>query len=136
MTPATRPFLDTNVLLYLLSADARKADRAEALLAQRATINVQVLSEFASVARRKLEMPWREIADVLSLIRTQCDVRDVTVAVHDHALALAQRHRLGWYDALLVAAAVDAGCDLFYSEDMHHGLVVEGGLTLCDPFRS
>jgi predicted nucleic acid-binding protein len=136
MTPPTRPFLDTNVLLYLLSADWQKADRAEALLVQRATINVQVLNEFTSVARRKLEMPWREIDDVLSLVRTQCDVRDVSVAVHDHALTLAQRYRLGWYDALLVAAAVDAGCDLFYSEDIHHGLVVEGRLTLCDPFRS
>ena len=48
------PFVDTNVLLYLLSDDQAKADRAEALLAQRVVISVQVLNEFANVARRKM----------------------------------------------------------------------------------
>jgi predicted nucleic acid-binding protein len=49
-------FLDTNVLLYLLSKDAAKADRAEALLATGGIVSVQVLNEFASVATRKLAM--------------------------------------------------------------------------------
>jgi predicted nucleic acid-binding protein len=66
---APPPFADTNVLLCLLSADAGKADRAEALLAGRITVSVQVLDEFASVARRQLAMPWAEIADLLGLVR-------------------------------------------------------------------
>ena len=49
-------FFDTNVLLYLLSDDATKADRAESLLASGGTISVQVLNEFASVAAGKLAM--------------------------------------------------------------------------------
>lgn len=121
---AVPPFVDTNVLLYLLSADARKADRAEALLAHGVTAGVQVLNEFASVARRKLDMPWDEVADVLGLIRQRCVVHPLTLAVHDEALALAPRYRLGWYDALIVGAALDAGCRDLYSEDMHDGLEV------------
>ena len=61
-------FFDTNVVLYLLSADAAKADRAEELLAIGGTISVQVLNEFVAVASRKLRMPWIEIREVLAQI--------------------------------------------------------------------
>ena len=128
------PFLDTNVLLYLLSSDTAKADRAEALLRDGATVGVQVLNEFASVASRKLALSWAEIADVLGLIRHQCEVKALTVAVHERALALAQRNGFAWCDALIVAAALDAGCARLYSEDMQHGMKVGGKLTIVNPF--
>ena len=54
-------FFDTNIPLYLLSADAGKASRAEDLLAERGTISVQVLNEFAAVARRKHATPWPDV---------------------------------------------------------------------------
>lgn len=131
---AAAPFLDSNVLLYLLSADADKANRAEDLLRDGAVIGVQVLNEFAAVASRKLKLPWREVADVLGLIRRQCDVRELTLAIHESALALAQRHGFAWYDALIVAAALDAGCRRLYSEDMQHGMKVDDRLTIVNPF--
>ena len=65
MRVSVRPFVDTNVLLYLLSEDAAKAERAEALLAGRIVISVQVLNEFAYVARRKLGLAWPEVAQAL-----------------------------------------------------------------------
>lgn len=131
---AAPPFLDTNVLLYLLSADAKKADRAEALLNDGATVGVQVLNEFASVTAKKLGMPWAEIDDVLGLIRRQCAVRDLTLAIHERALGLAREHRFAWYDALIVAAALDAGCTLLYSEDMQDRMKVAGRLVIVNPF--
>jgi len=133
---AAPAFLDTNVLLYLLSSDTAKADRAEALLAGGATIGVQVLNEFVSVARRKLAMPWDEIAEVLGLIRQRCVVRDLTSAVHDQALSLARRHGFAWYDALIVGAALDAGCSVLYSEDMQDGLEVRAALRIRNPFAA
>ena len=54
-------FFDTNVLVYLASNDAAKADRAEATLAKGGAISVQVLNELANVARRKMQMSWDEI---------------------------------------------------------------------------
>lgn len=133
---APPPFADTNVLLYLLSADAAKADRAEALLAARVTVSVQVLNEFASVARRKLAMPWAEIADVLGLMRAGCAVRPLTLTTHEGALDLVQRHALAWYDALIVASAIEAGCATLYSEDMQDGLRVGKALTIRNPFAA
>lgn len=128
-------FLDTNVLLYALSEDAAKADRAEALLARGGVVGVQVLNEFASVARRKLGMSWDEVADVLSLLRQRCRVRPLTLQVHELALALAPRHGFSWYDALVVSAALEAGCAELLSEDLHDGLLVEGRLRIRNPFR-
>ena len=131
---ADQDFFDTNVLLYLLSADAAKADKAEALVAGGGRISVQVLNEFASVAARKLRMPWAEISDVLAQVRAVCVVDAVTVETHEKALKLAQRLSLSFYDALIVAAALLAGCKTLHSEDMQHGLVIEKRLTIRNPF--
>ena len=62
-------FLDTNVLLYLASGDPDKAPRVERLLKDECTISVQVLNEIANVARRKMNLEWRETLDFLSLVR-------------------------------------------------------------------
>jgi predicted nucleic acid-binding protein len=76
------PFFDTNVLPYLLSGDASKADRAEALVAAGGIISVQVLNEFASVASRKLGMSWPEILEVLETIRAVCVESSHWASIH------------------------------------------------------
>ncbi|MCU7936032.1 MAG: PIN domain-containing protein [Candidatus Thiodiazotropha sp. (ex Dulcina madagascariensis)] len=68
--PEDRAFIDTNILLYLLSNDADKADRAEAIIRKGGLISVQVLNELTSVACKKLAMPWKEINEFLALIRS------------------------------------------------------------------
>ena len=126
-------FFDTNVLLYLLSADTAKADRAEEVLALGGTISVQVLNEFAAVASRKLRMSWREVREVLSQIRAVCTVVPVTIETHEQALRIAERYGLSIYDALIVSAALLAGCKTLHSEDMQHGQVIERRLTISNP---
>jgi predicted nucleic acid-binding protein len=118
--PASKPFFDTNVLLYLLAGDA-KAGKAEALLAAGGTISVQVLNEFASTASRKLKMTWPEIREFLATIRAICEVVPVTVEIHEKGIDLAERYGVSFYDSLILAAAHAAGCSVVYSEDMQHG---------------
>ena len=65
-------FFDTSVLLYLLSAETEKADRAEHLLEQSGAISVQVLDEFTTVAVRKLGLSYSEVREVLGTVRTLC----------------------------------------------------------------
>ena len=134
MSDRTLAFFDTNVLLYCWSGDARKADRAEALLALRGTVSVQVLSEFANVAASKFKMPWGEIRAILSGLRSILTVQPLTVEHHDQALALVEQVSLSLYDALIVAAAVDAGCNVLYSEDLQHGRLIDGRLHIRNPF--
>jgi len=129
-----RPFFDTNVLLYLLSKDA-KADKAEALLAAGGVVSVQVLNEFASVAFRKLKMTWPEIRDILATIRAICEVVPVTLEIHETGLVLAERYGLSFYDSLILAAAKHAECRVVYSEDMQDGQSVQT-VIIRNPFSS
>jgi predicted nucleic acid-binding protein len=126
-------FFDTNVVLYLLSGDSGKADRAEALIAAGGVISVQVLNEFVSVALRKFAMGMPEIREVLSAVRAVCSVEAVRVETHDLALDLTDRFQLSFYDALIVAAALLAKCGVLYSQDMHDGRRIDG-LTIRNPF--
>jgi len=129
-------FFDTNVVLYLLSADVAKANRAEELIDLGGTLSVQVLNEFVAVASRKLRMPWSEIRDVLSQIRRVCAIEPITLETHDRALHIAERYGLSIYDALIVAAALLADCKTLHSEDMQDGQVIEGTLRIRNPFNS
>jgi predicted nucleic acid-binding protein len=131
--PAAEVFLDTNVLLYLLSDEHTKADRAEALVNYGGVISVQVLNEFASVATRKLSMSVPEVREILSTVRRFCDVVPLSVEIHDLALDFAERYHLSIFDALIIAAAVLAKCRTLYSEDMQHGQKF-GALTIRNPF--
>jgi len=130
----TRPFIDTNVLLYLISADAAKASRVEPLLAGRIIVSVQVLNEFANVARRKHALPWPALTEVLTDILYFAEVRPLTLETHLRGRAMAERYGFAIYDALIVAAAIEAGCDTLLSEDLQHGQVLEKTLTVRNPF--
>jgi predicted nucleic acid-binding protein len=127
-------FIDTNVLIYLASSDTIKADRAEQTVAAGGIISVQVLNELANVARRKLRLPWQRTREFLSTIRSLLEVRPVTADVHQAGLAVAERYGLSIYDAMIVAAALDAGCTTLWSEDMQDGLLIEGQLRVANPF--
>ena len=133
--PVSKAFIDTNILLYLLSADADKADRAEFIVRNGGLISVQVLNEMANVARRKLAMPWREINDVLALLRSLCPVEPLTIETHDRGRRVAERYRLGVYDSMIVAAALLAGCETLHSEDMQDGLLIDNQLRIRNPFK-
>jgi predicted nucleic acid-binding protein len=132
---ATEVFFDTNILLYLLSADASKADKAQALAADGGVISVQVLNELASVAMRKLDMRFGEIREILSTIRAVCAVIPVDIETHELGMDLVERHQLAVYDALIVAAALQAECRVLYTEDLQHGRQF-GRLTIRNPFES
>ena len=131
--PATRAFFDTNVPLYLLSADTGKAARAEQLLAKGGTVSVQVLNEFVAVVRRKHIAPWAGLYEILSVLRRVCKVEPLTLVTHEHALALAERYGIPVHDANIVASALAAGSRILYSEDFQHGQVIEK-MTIRNPF--
>jgi predicted nucleic acid-binding protein len=128
-------FFDTNVLVYIASGDSAKADRAEVAIAAGGVISVQVLNELANVARRKMQMSWTETHAFLNMLRDLLTVHPLTVEVHETSLGIAERYGLSTYDAMIAASALHAGCDTLWSEDMQHGMVVDEGLRIVNPFR-
>jgi predicted nucleic acid-binding protein len=133
MSGAERPFLDTNIIMYLMSGDVAKASRAESLIARGGVISTQVLNEFTSVARRKLTLSWPETEEVLEALKANLEVVPLTLSIHERAVALACAHDLNIYDASIVAAALENGCDAVASEDMQHGQMFTG-LRIANPF--
>ena len=132
--PAKR-FLDTSILIYAFAADDPRSTRAESLIADGGVIGVQVLNEFTNVARRKLRWHWDQIEASLAVIDELFGpVASLTTAIHARSVVLARERELSVYDALIVAAALDAGCQLLLSEDLQHGQKF-GTLTVENPFR-
>lgn len=134
MTTAAAEFLDTNVIVYSFS-QGDKADMAEALLGRGCSTSLLALNEFANVARRKLDMDWRESRDGLAAVRLLCGtILPIDLAIHETALDLAERYRLNVFDALMLASALSGGCTTFWTEDLHDGLLIEGRLLVKNPF--
>lgn len=133
-----RSFIDTNVLVYADAGDEPvKQQRAMSLIAEarlngEGVVSTQVLQEFANVALRKLGLPPGLVRERLRFY-AGFEVVPVTADLIAAALDLHASHQLAFYDALILRAAVAAGCGRLWSEDMHDGLRL-GGLQIANPF--
>jgi len=128
-------FFDTNVLVYTITDDAR-GDVARSRLSDGGVISAQVLNEFVRVARKKLRLDWAIIEAALAELRALVnDVRPVALSTHEFAVSLARRDGFDIYDALILAAAIEAGCETLFSEDFQHGRRF-GDCTIGNPFLS
>ncbi len=128
-------FIDTNVLIHLMSSDELKATRAERIMEVGGVISVQVLDEFTSVARRKFSMSWDEIRECTGIVRAVCSVENLSDSIYNLGCQLAERYRLSVYDAMIVASALTGGCTRLYSEDMQDGLIINKKLKISNPLQ-
>jgi predicted nucleic acid-binding protein len=129
-----KAFFDTNVLVYAIVENDPRKIRARELLAVGGTISVQVLNEFVSVVRRKVNMPWDDVRATLRWIQLLClQAVPVTIKTHEKAVGIAERYGYGIYDSLIVASALEAKSTVLYSEDMQDGQVIDR-LTISSPF--
>lgn len=131
-----RIFIDTNVVIYSY-ADHEPIKKAQALAAfttGEAWLSTQVLIEFVNVSTRKLKTVWPDIQLALIELANNNSIHQTTPATIAHATRLAQRYQFSWFDALIVAAALECGCDTLYSEDLNAGQLIEGTLRVVNPF--
>lgn len=135
-----RGFLDTNVLVYWLQ-DSERAKIVDVLLEWRCVISVQVLNELTNVMRKKSPMNWSELTTLSQSLSKICEVSELTLKIHQLAIALSERYQFKIYDANIVAAAALTHCEVLYSEDMQHGLNIQiptqfggGSLSIKNPF--
>jgi predicted nucleic acid-binding protein len=135
----TRFAVDSNVIAYLFSGDAAKADKAESLLVQgpsKPVISTQVMNEVTLVMSRKMNLAWPEIDALLDDVEALCEIVPLTLEVHKEARRVASHYGFRFYDSCIIAFALLEGCEVLYSEDMQHGQVIFERLTVIDPFRS
>jgi predicted nucleic acid-binding protein len=136
-----RFFLDTNIFVYSFDQSATaKAQRAahlirEALTTQKGVVSYQVVQEFFNVALKKFAQPMQP-ADagqyLITVFRPLLAIHS-SQALYAEALFLRAQSKLSWYDSLIVSAAIQAQCEVLFSEDLQHGQRF-GSLQIRNPF--
>jgi predicted nucleic acid-binding protein len=130
-------FLDTNVLVYSFSeTDTAKREAARTLAeADGAWVSTQVLSELANVLTRRFRVPVQEAKQRVMGIAAGCEVIVVSPPIVYEALRIMERFGHSFFDSQIIAAAPACGASVLYSEDLHHGQMVDGKLAIRSPFR-
>jgi predicted nucleic acid-binding protein len=127
-------FIDTNVLIYAQQAHRHSA-RAQEVLAEGGVISVQVLNELTSVLRKKRRRAWPDIEAVLEDLAVLLPApRPLTAETHASAVSISRDLGFSFYDALIVASAMENNCDTILTEDMRDGQII-GPVGICNPFR-
>ena len=134
-----RTFIDTNVLIYLFSDDVAKQERASELLVAAPpdttlVISTQVVGEFVNTCLRKHLLGEAETAALVDVFISALEVKRIEPKTLQEGLRLKQRYGYAWWDSLLLATALEAGCTVLYSEDMQDGQHIDGRLHILNPF--
>ena len=133
--PAKNGFVDSNVILYAYSKDVRKKIIAKSLLKQYPAISTQVINEVINVGTRKLKLSPDEIRALFELLKRSCDVKMIDCSTIDLALKTRKRYGYSYFDSLIIASALEHRYSILYSEDLQDGQVIEGTVTIRNPFK-
>jgi predicted nucleic acid-binding protein len=128
-------FVDTNVLLYLLSNDLEKKSIAKDILKSNNHISIQVLNEFSNVSLRKFQLSIDDTRELIQKISEKTIVFDFNENTILYALDLKNIYQYQFYDCLIIATALENNCNILYSEDMQHNQVIEDKLKIINPFE-
>lgn len=132
---AVKEFSDTNILIYAYSStEIDKRTVAIELLQHPLTLSIQVINEFHWVMSRKYQVAWAQLQTINQALFTFYQVQAIGQSTIEKALQLVQTHQYSYWDSLIIAAALEAGCAILYSEDMQHGQMIESQLKIVNPF--
>lgn len=134
---SAKVFLDTNIIIYGYSQDEPdKQQRArECAQASESWISTQVLNETVNTLRRKFSLGYRQISAVLDELSQHSQLTVVSLDTIRKALDIAQRYQFSYFDSLIIASALEVGCDRLYSEDLQDGQIIDNTLTLTNPLK-
>jgi predicted nucleic acid-binding protein len=138
---SVRAFLDTNIFVYAVDhGDNKKRATADALIGRAidrktGVVSYQVVQEFLNVALKKFVVPFtaEQARLYIGVVFRPLFAVQPSMGLFSDALDIRSRHRLSWYDSLIVAAAVESGCAVFYTEDLSHGTKING-VRIENPF--
>lgn len=131
-----RVFLDTNILIYGYSQD--EPDKQQCAIncvqSDEVWISTQVLNETINVLRRKFTLEYARIRAVVAELTEKFKIAIVSVTTVESALNIAERYHYSYFDSLIVASALEVGCQILYSEDLQDGQQIDNQLTVINPF--
>lgn len=131
-------FVDSNLWLYAFisrAGEESKHAQASALIQKpvRYVVSEQVIAEVSVNLLRKAGIAEEHLMRLVESFYGRCQVVMPDLGLHQRAHELRGKYSLSYWDSLIVAAALEAGCNTLFSEDMQHGLLVEGCLSVQNP---
>ncbi len=134
---SAKAFLDTNIIIYGYSQDEPdKQHRArKCAQANESWISTQVLNETVNTLKRKFSLDYHQIGAVVDELSQQYQLAIVSLDTIRKALNIAQRYQYSYFDSLIIASALEVGCDRLYSEDLQDSQKIDNTLLLINPFR-
>lgn len=132
---ANNIFLDTNVLIYVLSDDEPKREVAISLIKNNPHISIQVLNEFCNVCKKKMGFSYPEIQNIILQLLPQIQLVQLHKSTILKALDIGDSYKYSYYDSLILASAIEANCNIVYSEDFQHNQKINNSLLVLNPFR-
>ena len=129
-----RAFADTNIAVYAESDDGEKSKRARTIIEAAPVVSAQIINETVAVLIGKHRFSLADAYEVGAGLMDLCEIVPVSAETIREASRLAIRYQLSHWDALVVAAALMAGCETLYTEDLQHGQIFDGRLTVVNPF--
>ena len=131
----SRIALDSNILIYNHSLDhENKRLIARGFFKENPVVSSQVISEYLNVMKRNFKMQKLELIQLCSLWLEKCSVQPVILSTIKLAQDVIGKYDFQVFDGIIVAAALEADCDILYSEDMQNGQVIENTLKIVNPF--
>jgi predicted nucleic acid-binding protein len=131
----SRIALDSNILIYNHSLDNEKKRLiARDFFKEKPVVSSQVLSEYLNVMQRNFKMQKQELMHLCSLWLEKCSVQPVILSTIKLAQELIGKYNFQVFDGIIIAAALEADCDILYSEDMQNGQIIENMLKIVNPF--
>ncbi len=127
--------LDSNILLYALDEESSERKlRSLELILPFPFISSQSLSEVINVCRKRWKFDKDKLIGISTFLLDNSQIIPVSADIIRVAHTLIKKYQFQYFDALIVASALDAGCNVLYSEDMQHGLFINNSLRIVNPF--
>ena len=131
----SRIALDSNILIYNHSLEHEDKRRiAGNFFRENPVVSSQVISEYLNVMKRNFKLQKLELIQICSLWLEKCHVQPVILSTIKLAHYLINKYGLQMFDSIIISAAMEADCDILFSEDMQNGQVIENMLTITNPF--
>jgi len=132
-------FLDTNIVIYAYSEDEPKKqkianDILEEYISQ-IIISNQVINELSNTLFRNFKLDADEVRAVVLELNDNFPIVNFNLETQLKGIEIKEKYKLQFYDSMILATALENGCNIVYSEDMQHGQVIEDKLTIINPFK-
>ncbi len=130
-------FVDTNLLVYFIGEGRKKEIAGNILIKQtrfHIVISSQVIGEFVNVCIRKKLLKEKEIYSVADVFMDTLEFYEIKINTLRKTFRIRSDYHYSFWDSLIIASALEAGCSILYTEDMQHNQIIDGTLKIVNPF--